>query len=78
MKKHEFDPLSLIFGLLFILGGVPLLVSKSGFEFLDGRWVFPTFLIAAGVIVLITAQFSRNDESDDSEDPFSHQDSMSG
>ena len=77
MKKHRFDPLSLIFGLLFLLGGVPLLLSDSGLEFLDGRWVFPAFLIAAGVIVLATARLSKS-EDDDEEDPFSYQDPLSG
>ncbi len=78
MKKHEFDPLSLIFGLLFLLGGIPLLVSRAGFEFFDGRWVFPAFLIVAGLIVLATAQFSKRDSETDDEDPFSYEDPLSG
>ena len=78
MKKHQFDPLSLIFGLLFLLGGIPLLISDDGFDFFDGRWVFPAFLIVAGIIVLITAQFSKRDEDSDDEDPFSYRDPQSG
>lgn len=79
MKRHNFDPLSLIFGLLFLLGGVPLLVSESGFEFFDANWVFPAFLVAAGLIVLTTAQFNRRDREDAAdEDPFSYQDPWSG
>ena len=75
MKKHEFDPLSLIFGLLFMLGGIPVLVSDSGFEFLDGRWVLPAVLIAAGLIVLTTARVSANKEDDEeSVDPFIYRD----
>ncbi len=76
MKKHSFDPLSLIFGLLFILGGLPLLISESGLEFFDGRWVFPAFLVLAGVIVLATAQFSGRDDAGD-DDPFSYKDPLS-
>ena len=72
MKKHEFDPLSLIFGLLFLLGGVPLIVSADGFAVFDAGWVLPTFLVVAGVIVFATSQFSRRDN--ESEDPFSYED----
>ena len=52
MKRHAFDPLSFVFGLLFVAVGVPLLFSESGLKALDGRWVFPAFLIIAGAIVL--------------------------
>ncbi len=78
MNKHEFDPLSLIFGLLFLLGGIPLLISDEGFEFFDGRWVFPAFLIVAGLIVLATAQFSKRDQEPEVEDPFNLEDPLSG
>ena len=79
MKRHTFDALSFIFGLLFVLGGLPLLISESGFEFFDANWVFPAFLVAAGVIVLATAQFTKRDgEDDEAEDPFSYQDPYSG
>lgn len=77
MKKHRFDPLSFIFGLLFLLGGLPLLISSSGLDFLDSSWVFPAFLVIAGVIVLTTAQFSKR-TSDDEDDPFRYQDPTSG
>lgn len=76
MKKHSFDPLSLIFGLLFLLGGLPLLISESGFKFFNGRWVFPAFLVIAGVIVLVTAQFSSRDDDEGGDDPFSYQDPL--
>jgi len=79
MSKHAFDPLSLIVGLLFLLGGIPLLVSSSGFEFFDARWVFPAFLVVAGLIVIATSQFSnRSGDDDDGDDPFSYQDPISG
>ncbi len=76
MNRHELDPLSLVFGLLFLLGGLPLLISTSGLTFFEGRWVFPAFLVVAGVIVLATAQFSKRDEPEDQgsftyEDPYS-------
>lgn len=78
MKRHSFDPVSLIFGMLFVLGGLPLLISDSGFEFFNGRWVFPAFLVVAGVIVLATAQFTKRDDDGEAEDPFSYEDPWSG
>jgi hypothetical protein len=74
VKKHPFDPLSFIFGALFLLAGLPLLVSESGFKFFEGRWVFPAFLVLAGVVVLATAQLSSKDASEDDHDPFSYED----
>jgi branched-subunit amino acid permease len=56
MKRHDFDPLSFVFGLLFVAVGLPLLFSESGLAALEGRWVFPAFLIVAGAIVLATAR----------------------
>lgn len=77
MKRHEFDPLSFIFGLLFMLAGFPLLVSESGLEIFEGRWVFPAFLVLAGVVVLATSQFTSNDEDETEKDPFSYEDQSS-
>ncbi len=77
MKRHPFDPLSFIFGLLFVLGGVPLLVSESGFQFFNADWMFPAFLVAAGIIVLATAQFTKRDRDEGADDPFSYQDPWS-
>lgn len=56
MKRHAFDPLSFVFGLLFLAVGLPLLFSDSGLKALEGRWVFPAFLIVAGGIVLTSAR----------------------
>ena len=77
MKRHAFDPLSFIFGLLFLLVGLPLLVSQPGLEVFEGRWVFPAFLVLAGVVVLASAQFSSNDDDETEKDPFSYEDQSS-
>ena len=74
MKKHPFDPLSFIFGLLFLIAGLPLLLSDSGLEFFEARWVFPAFLVLSGVVVLATAQFSSPDDRETDDDPFRHED----
>ena len=63
MKQHPFDPVAFVFGLLFVAVGVPLLFSDSGLAALEGRWVFPAFLIIAGGIVLgSTRRRQRADE----------------
>lgn len=75
MKRHSLDPVSLIFGLLFLIGGVALVVSESGVEFFEARWVFPAFLVLSGVIVLLTGRLSSsaaNDASDDEVSPNDH------
>jgi hypothetical protein len=66
--KHPFDAVSFFFGALFLLGGIPLIVSGSGLDFLGYRWVFPAFLVTVGVVVLLTAQFTEHHDQEDSGD----------
>ncbi|MEA2002450.1 MAG: hypothetical protein U9N84_11300 [Actinomycetota bacterium] len=56
MKQHPFDPLSFVFGLLFLGAGLPLLFSDSGFAIFEARWIFPGFLVLAGAVVLATTR----------------------
>jgi hypothetical protein len=63
MKQHRFDPLSFVFGLLFLGIGLPMLFSDSGFTMFRGQWIFPGFLIVVGAVVLASAR-SRGSESD--------------
>lgn len=64
MKQHPFDPVAFVFGLLFVAVGVPLLFSESGLTALEGRWVFPAFLIVAGGIVLGSTRRRERAEED--------------
>jgi hypothetical protein len=64
MKQHPFDPVAFVFGLLFVAVGVPLLFSESGLTALEGRWVFPAFLIIAGGIVLGSTRRRERAEDD--------------
>jgi len=63
MKQHRFDPLSFVFGLLFLGVGLPMLFSDSGFTMFRGHWIFPGFLIVVGAVVLASTR-SHGSESD--------------
>ena len=56
MKRHPFDPVSFIFGVLFLAVGIPMMFSERGFVLFEGRWVAPAVLIVAGAVVLATSR----------------------
>ncbi len=54
MERHRFDPLSFIFGLLFVgVAGVALL-SPELIALRDLRWVAPALLVVAGAVLLLS------------------------
>jgi hypothetical protein len=55
MKRHEFDPLSLIFGLLFFGTGVWVAVGRLHLVDFDNDWVWSAMAIGAGAILLLPA-----------------------
>ena len=69
MKRHLFDPISFVFGLLFLGFGIPLAVSGGDLSFFDGTWIFPAFLVCTGVVVLVSARGSAKPEEES--DPLS-------
>lgn len=68
MKKHPFDSVSFIFGVLFLLAGVPLILSDSGFHVFEHKWVFPAFLVVAGLVVLLSSELTDQNHGEQSED----------
>ncbi|MDJ0923141.1 MAG: hypothetical protein QNJ77_01160 [Acidimicrobiia bacterium] len=56
MKRHPFDPVSFIFGVLFLAVGIPMMFSERGFVLFEGRWVAPAVLIVAGAVVLAASR----------------------
>ena len=65
MWRHERDALSLMAGLLFVLGaGLFLLGDLTGLD-LDGRWVAPVVLIAVGGTGLLSILRSQRADVDD-------------
>jgi hypothetical protein len=64
VKRHDFDSVAFVFGLVFLAVGIPLLFSDSGLTFLEGRWVVPAFLIIAGTIVLASARRKQPEQEE--------------
>jgi len=58
MPKHSFDPLSLIFALVF--GGVAVMAFVGPTDQLvDPRWIGPALLVLFGLMLLVPSQRSR-------------------
>ena len=71
MKRHPFDPVAFIFGMIFLAVGIPMAFSDRGLTLFEGRWIAPAVLIIAGVVVLLSTRGRRQqDESDLPEEPF--------
>ena len=55
MKRHEFDPLSFVFGALLAAVGLAVLLGGGHAANLHLRWVWPVLLLGLGVIMLVAA-----------------------
>ena len=69
MKRHDFDPWSLIggvvligMGLLFLIPAEPLELG-NGFRNLFG-WVLPVLVVLVGLALIVPALRKREDESE--------------
>lgn len=69
MTRHRFDPLSFLFGVLFVALGVLGLTGPWTLAELDLAWVGPGLLVLAGVVVLLTARSSRDERPEDARAP---------
>lgn len=54
MRRHPFDPVSAFFGVL--IGGSALAVTLADERVFDlsSRWVWPSLLVLAGVVLLVS------------------------
>ncbi len=59
MKRHPTDLLSLLPGLLFVAIAVVALAGGLTVDLLSADWVWPSVLIALGVLVLASAGLGR-------------------
>ena len=62
MKRHPFDPVAFIFGLIFLAVGIPMAFSDRGLTLFEGRWIAPAVLIIAGVVVLLSTRARREQD----------------
>jgi hypothetical protein len=53
MKRHAFDPVSFVFGMLFAGIGLVLITGAIDVVDLAGHRVWPLFVIAAGLLFLV-------------------------
>ncbi len=71
MERHPLDPVSLLFGLAFVGGGIWVLLTDQGRGTLDGRWVWPAVLLVAGAAILasVVANTVRGETAGDEPEP---------
>jgi hypothetical protein len=62
VRRHELDPLSLIFGLMLTAAGALFLSDNIEFTDLNGEWLWPVPLVIIGVVMLVSALTRRDDE----------------
>jgi hypothetical protein len=53
MTRHRFDPLSFIFGALFVIVAAVGLIDRELLTVADLRWIAPGLLVAAGALLLV-------------------------
>lgn len=72
MRPHRLDPLSLFFGVIFLLAGIPFLAGVSDVSSVHGGGLWPVPVIALGFLVLLVALASARrsgNAPDRDEDP---------
>jgi len=65
MRRHDFDALSFIFGLLFVAAGLALLGGTAIRDGLALPWAGPVVAIGLGILIAIAAR-PRSDDADPS------------
>ncbi len=53
MTRHPFDPLSFIFGALFVVVAAVGLIDRELLTISDLRWIAPGLLVATGALLLV-------------------------
>ena len=62
MKRHDIDPISLVFGLMFTVTGALFMSANLDFADVRGEWIWPIPLVLVGVALLVSALARRDDE----------------
>lgn len=63
MDDRRFDPISLVFGLVFVAAG--LIVLFGGSLLHDGRFLVPTGLIALGAALFVSGRSGEDGTGDE-------------
>lgn len=70
MKRHEFDPISFVFGVIFLGVGLTAALADEDLTILEARWVWPALLVAAGLGVLGFSMRAGRTGGDDGDSPY--------
>ena len=62
MRRHDIDPVSLVFGLMFAATGALFMWANLDFSDVKGEWVWPLPLVLVGVVFLVSALARKDDE----------------
>jgi hypothetical protein len=62
VKRHEIDPISLVFGLMFAASGALFMSANIDFSDVRGEWVWPIPLVLVGIALLVSALARKDDE----------------
>lgn len=54
MRRHRFDILSFLSGLVFAGAGVAYLVNDASWRFDVGPWLWPILLLIGGAVILLS------------------------
>ena len=65
MQRHRFDPLSFIFGLLFVAVAGVALIGADVLVLRDLTWIAPSLLVIAGAVLLLSSNRSGSDDTPD-------------
>ena len=65
MWRHERDAVSLMAGLLFVLGAAVFLLGDLTDLDVDGRWVAPLVLIVVGGVGLLSTLRGQRSDADE-------------
>ena len=65
MKRHRFNPISAVFGLLFAILGFRFLTGRIMLAAVDLNWLWPLAAVALGLALLFTARRTDVPESAD-------------
>ncbi|MBI2237127.1 MAG: hypothetical protein HYU54_01180 [Actinobacteria bacterium] len=53
MRRHELDPPSLVFGLLFLVVGIVFFAGSPDLARIGPRWIWPVPALALGLLVFL-------------------------